>query len=178
MINFGWRMLIVKAIALIDTKWGIAKDNKQIIYIPDDLKRFKLLTENSPVIMGRNTYESLPDKGLLSGRRNIILSRKMKVAPSVFELGSLHTCPNNAFVIGGESVYAQLLPLCDEVYLTVIEHDFNADKFFPILDTKNGEWEIVGMEYGPHMQFHHNGNIYRYTYMTYKRRGSIICYGK
>ena len=155
------------AIALVDQKWGIAVNGKQVICIPEDLKRFKKITESHPVIMGRKTYEALPGKKPLPGRRNLILSRNMKTAPEGFELGSLMANDPDTCVIGGESVYAQLLPLCDHIYLTVVEYDFDADQFFPNITYDESEWELKSR--GPDLDY----NGYTYHFDEYHRKGSF-----
>jgi len=155
------------AIALVDQKWGIAANGKQIIFIPEDLKRFKKLTEGHPVIMGRKTYEALPGKRPLPGRRNLILSRNMETAPEGFELGSLMANDPDTCVIGGESVYAQLLPLCDHIYLTVVEYDFEADQFFPNITHDGSDWELRSR--GPDLEY--NGYVYHFD--EYVRKGSF-----
>lgn len=150
------------AIALVDQNWGIAANGKQITFIPDDLKRFREITKGHPVIMGRKTYESLPGKRPLPGRRNIILSRNMTEAPEGFELGSLMANEPDTCVIGGEAIYAQLLPLCNRVYLTVVEHDFNADQFFPNLAMQAEDWELTSRS----EDMMYNGLVYHYDIYT------------
>lgn len=163
----------MKAIVLMDSKRGIAKDGKQIIFIPEDLKRFKKITDGHPVIMGRKTYESLPGKKPLPGRRNIILSRTMRKCPEGFELcrrADRLKSLNDAFVIGGESVYKELIDYCDEVYVTHVIGDFGADQFFPAISIMDDDWTLMYMEYGRNLLHHEKGVFYRYGYQKYRRR--------
>ena len=117
----------------------IGKDNKLIWHLPEDLRRFKRLTTNHNIIMGRKTFESLP--GLLPGRRNIILSRSgicppgAEAATGVLELLELlGPEEEQAFVIGGGEIYRQLLPYTERVFVTKWDAVFDADTFFPNLD--------------------------------------------
>lgn len=141
----------MKAIVLVDDNWGIGKDGDQIVYIPGDLKYFREMTIGHTVILGRKTLATFPGKRPLKGRKNLILSRNPDFCPDgamvfscVEEL--LSAAPEDAFVIGGASVYAVLLNYCDTVYVTKIHKNFLADRCFPNLDCMK-EWRIV--EKGP-----------------------------
>lgn len=117
-------------------------------HIGPDLRHFKELTMGCPVIMGRRTFESLP-KGPLPGRRNIIISSQAdysvegaETAPSLQAALALVAEAPRAFIIGGGSVYAQALPLAQEMELTLIDADLpDADTHFPDFDP--AEWEIT-----------------------------------
>ncbi|KUO68090.1 MAG: dihydrofolate reductase [Clostridia bacterium BRH_c25] len=141
----------MKAIAAVDLNWGIGYKGNLLQRIPEDMKFFKQMTLGKVVIMGRETFESLPGKEPLKDRTNIILSRKecygddrIIVCHSLNEV--FHEIKKykteDVFAIGGESVYAQLLPFCTEAYITRIENKYTADKFFTDLD-KDEAWEIV-----------------------------------
>lgn len=137
----------MKAIVLIDENWGIGKDGDQIIYIPSDLKYFREMTMGRSVILGRKTLATFPGKRPLKGRKNLILSRNPDFHPegaAVFSCveALLSAAPEDAFVIGGASVYAALLNYCDTVYVTKIHKDFLADCRFPNLDDMP-EWRVV-----------------------------------
>ncbi len=120
----------------------IGKDNRLLWHLPEDLKHFKELTTGRPVIMGRKTWESLPEKFRpLPGRRNLVISRKRDYAAPGAELaGSLAAAlakvaeAAEVFVIGGAQVYAEALPLADRVELTVLATDYDGDARFPELD--------------------------------------------
>lgn len=126
-------------IVAVDQNWAIGKDGDQLVYISEDLKRFKALTLGHPVILGRKTLATFPGGRPLKGRRNLILStnpaysvENAEVLPSVEAL--LEIAPEDAFVIGGESVYRALLPHCRTAYVTKIDAAFPADRYFPDLD--------------------------------------------
>lgn len=134
-------------IVAVDQNWAIGKDGDQLVYLKEDLKRFRTLTSGHTVILGRKTLATFPGGRPLKNRRNLILSRNpqfqaegAEVFSSVEEL--VQQADGDAFVIGGASVYEQLLPYCDTAYITKIHAAFPADTYFPDLD-KSEEWEIV-----------------------------------
>jgi len=129
---------------------GIGKDNKLLCHIPADLKRFKQITTGHTVIMGRNTFLSLPG-GPLKNRRNIVISDKRddlfngcEKVTSIEEAILLCDEAKENFVIGGASVYRQFLPYTSKLYLTLIHQTFEADTFFPALDPD--EWNEISRE--------------------------------
>ena len=133
-------------IVAVDKNWAIGKDGDQLIYLSEDLKRFKTLTLGHPVILGRKTLSTFPGGRPLKGRRNLILSATpgyqaegAEVFPDLDSL--LDSAPEDAFVIGGESVYRALLPHCSTAYVTKIDADFPADRFFPNLDL-DSDWVV------------------------------------
>ena len=144
---------MISMIAAVAQNRAIGFRNRLLYRLPDDMRRFKTLTTGHTVIMGRKTFESFP-KGALPHRRNIVLSRNASaVFPGAEVFGSLEEalahCPadEEIFIIGGESVYRDALPLADKLYLTEIEDTpAEADAFFPSFHT--GEWELVGQQ--PH----------------------------
>ena len=155
-------------IAAVDQNWAIGTGGDQLCYIPADLKRFRALTTGHPVILGRKTLATFPGGRPLKNRRNLILSRTMGEAPQGAEVFStaetlLAAAPEDAFVIGGASVYEQLLPWCSTAYVTRIQAEFPADRFFPDLDA-SPEWER-GEESAPLEQ---DGIVFRYV--TYRRK--------
>lgn len=134
-------------IVAVDQNWAIGKGGDQLIYIPEDLKRFKALTTGHPVILGRKTLATFPGGRPLKGRDNLILSATpgyqvegAKVYPDLESL--LAEAPEDAFVIGGESVYRALLPYCDTAYVTKIDAEFPADRYFPNLD-EDPNWTVT-----------------------------------
>lgn len=131
-------------IAIIDRNWGIAKDGKQICAIPADMRHFRELTMGGTVVMGRKTFEAIGKP--LEGRWNIMLSRRVPIAEGitvVWDISRVREIAGDAFIIGGESIYRQLLPYCDRAYITAMGADLNADQFCPDLD-EDDEWEISG----------------------------------
>lgn len=126
---------------------AIGKGNDLLVHIPGDLKRFKDITTGHSVIMGRNTFDSLP-KGPLPNRRNIILSRNTdlkiegaEVVNTVDSAIDLVKGDDEVFIIGGGKIYEQFLPLANKLYLTIVEKEFDADTFFPDLNLE--EWMEV-----------------------------------
>ena len=128
---------MISIIAAVAKNRAIGFENKLIYWLPNDLKRFKQLTTGHTIIMGRNTYDSLP-KGALPNRRNVVLSTTVKELPGcdVFPTldDALKSCApdEDIYIIGGASVYRQALPLADRLCLTEIDDTpAKADTFFP-----------------------------------------------
>ena len=131
---------MISVVVATDEKGGIGKDNKLMWNIPSDLKRFKEITTKNQikidndikniVIMGRKTYESIGKE--LPNRANIVLSLKNKCSYSVEDILDYNERfpEEELFVIGGEEIYKQFLPYADKIYLTKVNGDFGADKFF------------------------------------------------
>lgn len=137
----------MQLVVMVDWNWGISRKGKQPILIPSDLARFKGLTAGGTLIMGRKTFESLPGSQPLAIRRNIVLTYDPNLdidgAEVVHDLEELlATAPEDAWVIGGESVYRSLLPYCNTAYVTKVSGLFFADRFCPDLD-KDPEWRLV-----------------------------------
>ncbi len=159
----------MNVIAAVDRNWAIGKDGNQLVYLSEDLRRFRALTTGHTVILGRKTLATFPGGRPLKGRENLILSRNPDFAPEgarVFaDIESLlAAAPADAFVIGGSSVYQALLDRCDTAYITKIDRAFpGADCFFPNLDALP-QWRIV--EEGPELE--EQGMKFRYV--TYRRR--------
>ena len=155
-------------IVLADEEWGIGKDGDQIVYIPGDLRYFRETTMGHAVILGRKTLSTFPGGRPLKGRRNLILSRDPSFAPEGAEVFRsleelLAAAPDDAFVIGGASVYQALLDRCDTACITRIEAAFpSADCWFPNLDERP-EWKIA--EEGPVLE----EKGVRFRYVTYER---------
>lgn len=141
----------MKAIVAVDLNWGIGYKGNLLQWIPEDMKFFKQMTLGKVVVMGRETFESLPGKEPLTDRVNIVLSKnknlkneKVTICYSLDELFNelkLYN-PEDIFVIGGESIYSQLLPYCSEAFVTRIENTYLADKYFNNLD-KEETWKLV-----------------------------------
>ena len=134
------------AIAAVDQHWGIGRDNALLFHISADMKRFRALTEGKTVLMGRKTLQSLPGGRGLPHRRNIVLTGDRDFAAENaeivhFPVEAVFQAGEDAWIIGGESVYRRFLPLCDRVYITKIFADGHADAFFPDLDALPN-WKI------------------------------------
>ncbi len=143
----------MKAIVAVDSNWGIGCGGKLLQMIPEDMKFFKEKTLGKIVVMGRETFESLPGKSPLKNRINIVLSKnesfkddRIIICRSIDEvlLKLKEYESNEVFIIGGESVYTQFLPYCSMAYVTKINHTYDADKYFPNLDEKQ-TWEQILM---------------------------------
>lgn len=141
----------MKAIVAADNKWGIGYQNKLLVSIPSDMKFFRQTTTGKVVVMGRKTLESFPNGLPLKNRVNIVLTknRNYDVKGAVIvhsekelleELKKYNS--DDIFVIGGESIYRMMLPYLDLIYVTKIDHTFQADTFFPDLDAME-EWEMT-----------------------------------
>ena len=135
--------MIISIISAIAKNLAIGKGNKLLYSLPDDMKRFKELTTGHTVIMGRNTFISLP-KRPLPNRRNIVLALPNEVPEdkegtewvnSIDEALQLCKDDGEVFIIGGAFVYQQFLPIADRLYLTFVEDKpEDADAFFPAID--------------------------------------------
>ena len=130
----------ISIIVAIAENRAIGKDNQLLWHISEDLKRFKKLTTGHTLIMGRNTFLSLPN-GALPNRRHIVISDRpeesfdgCEMAGSVEQAVKLAGTDDECFVIGGGMVYAQFLPLAGKLYLTQVHGSFEADTFFPEID--------------------------------------------
>ena len=159
---------MISIIVAIAEKMAIGKNNDLLWHLPEDLKRFKKLTTGHTVIMGENTFESLPIKPL-PNRSNIIIShiegKKFEGCLTVYSIESaLENCPDNeeCFVIGGASVYKQFLEHSDKLYITRINKEIEGDTFFPKFESD--KWELIESEKGitdEKNQFDYNYEIYR-----------------
>lgn len=140
----------MNVIAAVDENWAIGKDNKLLVSIPADMKFFRTTTTGNVVVMGRKTLESFPNQKPLPNRVNIVLTREVSYqvegAVVVHSLEELKEAlapyeEESVYVIGGESIYRQLLPWCQVAYITKIEYAYDADAHFPDLD-KDEEWTV------------------------------------
>ncbi len=145
--------MTLSIIAAIASNFAIGRANGLLYRMPNDMKRFKSTTTGHPVVMGRRTFDSFPRRPL-PDRRNIVMTRSAQL-PENLEgaewVGSLQDAidlcgaEEEVFVIGGEQVYCQALPLADKLYLTVIDDcPSDADAFFPTIDWS--EWVEVSRE--------------------------------
>lgn len=138
-------------IVAVDSNWAIGKENKLLVSIPQDMKFFRETTNGKVVAMGRKTLESFPGGQPLKNRVNVVLTtdKNYKVKDTVIvhsveemveELKKYDS--EDIYVIGGESIYRQLLPHCTQAYVTKIDHAYDADTYFPDLDA-DPEWEMT-----------------------------------
>ncbi|MCP4312252.1 MAG: dihydrofolate reductase [Bacteroidetes bacterium] len=159
----------ISIIVAIAENRAIGKDNKLLWHISEDLKRFKKLTTGHTLIMGRNTFLSLPN-GALPNRRHIVISDiadenfdSCEMARSIDDAVAMAGESDECFVIGGGMVYAQFLPMASKLYLTQVHHSFDADTFFPEIDFSL--WEALSSESVEAGE----RNQYTHTYTEFKR---------
>ena len=159
----------ISIIAAIAENRAIGSENKLLYWLPNDLKRFKSLTTGHTIIMGRKTFESLP-KGALPNRRNIVLSRQDIEFPGAERFASLEAAlaacraDEEVFIIGGESVYKEAMPLADRLYITHIDDTpEQADAYFPRIDPL--DWDIMNRELHRMDEKH----CYTYRFVDYQR---------
>ncbi len=141
---------IISIIVALANNRAIGLNGDLVWHNSADMKRFKSLTTNHTVLMGRNTYLSLPNQKALPNRRNIILSSRMTQAPEGFELAhnikevqKMIKDENEVFVMGGGMIYEQFLPLADRLYLTKVNKTLDADTFFPFVNYD--EWNLIDL---------------------------------
>ena len=150
------------------TNRAIGYQNRLLYHIKSDLTRFRELTTGHTIIMGRKTYESLPN-GALPHRRNIVVSNSMKemegceVYPNLdAALKAAEGKTEETFIIGGESIYRQSLPAARKLYLTVVDDPpQQADAFFPEINPE--EWELIEKEM-------RNENGLSFSFLTYLKK--------
>ena len=138
-------------IVAVDNNWAIGNKNKLLVSIPNDMKHFREETTGKVVVLGRKTLETFPQGLPLKNRTNVILTKnqnfKVKDAIVVHSLEDLLEELKNyesedIYVIGGDSVYKQLLPYCNVAHVTKVDHEYAADTYFPNLD-KDPAWQIT-----------------------------------
>ena len=171
---------MISAIVCVDENWGIGSNGDLLVHIPEDMKLFKELTNNSMVVMGRKTYDSLQIKPL-PDRINIVITSNidnkncleartdgsicMSMETFKNELPNYSSLlPWDIWVIGGASIYNELLPYCEQVYITKVFNSYdNVDTYFPNI-YNIPEWEIIWeseiKEY----------NGVKYQFCTYRKR--------
>jgi len=146
----------------------LGKDNKLIWHISEDLKRFKRLTEDHSIIMGRKTFESMPKA--LPRRKNIILTRNKEykaenalIAHTAKEALALAEDDPTPFIIGGGEIYSLFLSKADSIELTRVHKSFEGDAFFP--EIKSDKWELISSEKNKY----NDDKTLTYSYLTFKK---------
>lgn len=165
------------AIACVDANWGIGHEGELLEHIPADMKFFRETTMGNYVVMGRKTWESLPNKPL-EGRNNIVITSALYLDSGydytiltsldrVISFLKSDVSDKDIYIIGGASIYEQLLPYCDKAYIThvYIPHE-NVDAYFPNLDKMSEEWELI--EESPFSSY----NGFYYSFKTYSRKSN------
>ena len=133
----------MELIVAVYDNWGIGKDGTQPIALSADRKFFRETTRGATVIVGRRTVEDFPGQKPLPGRRNILLTRQKLDCPGFETAASPESAAamcqsERAMVIGGGSIYRQMLPLCQIAYVTKVHANVESDTFFPNLDEDEG----------------------------------------
>ena len=143
--------MTISIIVAIAENRAIGKNGDLVVHLSNDLKHFKEVTTGKCVVMGHNTYVSLPGQKALPNRRNVIISDRLETAPEGFEFvtsipKALELVKNESeiFIMGGGMIYEQFLPMADKLYLTRIEKSFDADTYFPIINFN--DWELIDLK--------------------------------
>ena len=157
----------MRAVVAVDADWGIGRDGNLLCHLSADLKHFKELTTGRPVILGRKTLYTFPKQKPLPNRPNLILTRNPDLRVEGAQVftdvkAAVAAAGDDAAVIGGGEIYAQLLKFCDEAEVTRIDRSFGADTFFPDLDA-DPAWVCVSES-----ETLEEGGI-RFRYCSYKR---------
>ncbi len=160
----------ISIIVAIASNYAIGKDNDLLWHISDDLKRFKRLTSGNTVVMGKNTFFSLPFRPLPK-RRNIVLTdiageqiEGCEMAYSIEQAIELMDNDGENFIMGGGSIYRQFMDKADTLYITRVHQDFEADTFFPVISEK--EWKLIEKTDMPPEK----EGSFSFSYEIYKRR--------
>lgn len=165
---------MVSAIVCVDENWGIGSNGDLLVHIPEDMNHFKKLTTGNVVVMGRKTWESLPNKPLPNRLNLIVTSRErtidfmtvfISIEEALVRARMASKDPEDEwFVIGGGQLYKELLPICDKVYVTKVYHSYeNVDTHFLNIDNIS-EWE---MESASEIK-EYNG--VKYQFCTYRKK--------
>lgn len=159
---------MITIIAAIGENNALGKDNQLIWHLPADLKRFKKVTINHHIIMGRKTFESLGKP--LPNRTTIIITRNRNyVAEDCIVVHSLEDAidaakeDENPFILGGADIYAQAIKIADRLDLTFVHHQFEADVFFPKIDRRLWK-ETLRDDFKAD-----DKNKYDYSFVTFER---------
>ena len=137
----------MELIVAVYDDWGIGKDGTQPVALSADRKFFRETTKGAMVIVGRRTVEDFPGRKPLPGRVNVVLTRSgaelpgFTVCTSPEEAAAIAKTAQRAMVIGGGSIYRQMLPLCDTAYVTKVRCTPESDTFFPDLDA-DPQWQL------------------------------------
>ena len=155
-------------IAAVAENSALGKNNELVWHLPNDFKRFKALTTGHHIIMGRKTFESFPKP--LPNRTHIVITRQKEYSPEGCIVvdsieKALAICPENenSFGIGGGEIYTLGLTFADQLEITKVHHAFEADVFFPEINTL--EWKEIKSEFNPKDDKHK----FEFTYQTFVR---------
>ena len=159
----------ISIIVAIAENFAIGKNNNLLFHLPGDLKHFKEITSGHSLIMGRNTLLSLPKYPLPNRRHIVITDKEHDFFPGcevVFSINEAIEKINNedeAFIIGGGTVYRQFYPLAQKLYLTLVHKHFDADVYFPEINF--AEWKETARE-----DFYDEKNGFSYSFLNLERK--------
>lgn len=160
---------MITLIAAVSENNALGKDNQLLWHLPDDFKRFKNVTSDHYIIMGRKTFESFPK--LLPNRTHVIITRQKDYSPeNCIVVDSLPkaiaVCPKNEeiFIIGGGEIYKQSIEIADKLDITRVHHAFEADTFFPEIELT--DWHLTSVLFHPKDEKH----AFDFSFMTFKRK--------
>lgn len=172
------RLPILSLIAVVARNRAIGKDQQLLWHLPEDLRNFRETTRGKPVIMGRKTWESLPTAFRpLPGRHNIVVSGNPDHLPSgatparsLAEAIALAGDAAEVFIVGGEALYRQALPLAKRLYLTEVAENAPGDRFFP--EVSLAEWREISRRTGNAQapSTATRGSIPAFDFVIYERR--------
>ena len=156
-------------IAAVAENNALGKNNTLLWHLPNDFKRFKEVTSDHHIIMGRKTFESFPKP--LPNRTHIVITRQKNfikegcIVVDTIEK-AIAICPKdeNIFIIGGGEIYMQSIHLADQLDITRVQHSFEADVYFPEIDLNI--WKITSEIFNPKDERH----LYDYTFQTFSRK--------
>jgi Dihydrofolate reductase len=160
---------MISIIVAIAENYAIGKNNDLLWHLPADFKHFKEITTGHTVVMGLNTFYSLPN-GALPNRKNVVISLEpvdcegCTVVYSIQEAIDLCKDEDEFFIIGGASIYRQTIDMADTLYITWVHKDFDADTFFPEIDAN--KWEEISREAHEPDEKNH----YPYSFVKYERK--------
>ena len=161
---------MIITIVAVSNNFIIGKDNKLLWHLPDDFKRFKELTSDCNVIMGRKTFESLPKP--LPNRKNIIITRNIDyivpdgciVVSSLEDALEVESISEDTYIIGGGEIYKQSMDIIDKLEITLVNKHIDGDTYFGDIDLD--KWKLVSNVYHP-IDDKHNID---FNFLTYIRR--------
>lgn len=161
-------MTIISLIAAMDEAGGIGRNNQLLCHLPADLQHFKAMTLGKPILMGRNTFQSIGKP--LPGRLNIVISKTMQPQEGILVVDSIKKALEQVkdlpeiMIIGGATIYEQTITLATRLYITHIHHVFNADVIFPKIDQTI--WQSISSDFRPHDE----KNTYDMTFCCYEKK--------
>ena len=170
--------MTISLIACMDKNRGIGNKGKLLCHLPSDLRYFKHITNNSTCVMGRTTYESILNQlgKPLPNRTNIVITSDYTYSSPYDNVYIYHSIDDvihdydehgeklpEVYICGGQTLYEQFLPYADRLYLTIIDHEFEADTYFPAI---SDEWRRVNMIEGTRDE----NNQYDHHFLVYEKK--------